>query len=123
MFEASLKLSCVQGNDLDKAVELLGAALQTRIQAHGGNAPLSVGWMPVEGPGSLMSSLLQTSKASVFADLAPKCASAYHHYGTAIFYKAQEEQDVFGAPLQQAAEEQEDDEEEPGKRGIAATGE
>ncbi len=29
-------LPCVQANDLDKAVELLGAALQTRIQAHGG---------------------------------------------------------------------------------------
>ena len=28
-------------------------------------------------------------------------------------YKAQEEQDVFGAPLQQAAEEQENDVEEP----------
>lgn len=46
------------------------------------------------------------------ADLAPECASAYHHYGTAIFYKAQEEQDVFGAPLQQAAAEAQEEEEE-----------
>ncbi|CAK0783497.1 hypothetical protein CVIRNUC_006696 [Coccomyxa viridis] len=74
-------MASLRANDLDKAVELLGAALQTRIQAYG--------------------------------ELASDCATAYHHYGTAIFYKAQEEQDVFGAPLQQAAEEQENDVEEP----------
>lgn len=58
------------------------------------------------------------------ADLAPECASAYHHYGTAIFYKAQEEQDVFGAPLQQAAEEQEEDDdgEDEGREAAAVTG-
>ncbi len=52
-------------------------------------------------------------KVTLHAELASECATAYHHYGTAIFYKAQEEQDVFGAPLQQAAEEQENDVEEP----------
>ena len=52
-------------------------------------------------------------RAISHAELAPECATAYHHYGTAIFYKAQEEQDVFGAPLQQAAEEQEEGEEQP----------
>ncbi len=57
------------------------------------------------------------------ADLAPECASAYHHYGTAIFYKAQEEQDVFGAPLQQAAEEQDDDKQEKDIMDNFATGE
>ena len=53
------------------------------------------------------------SQRILHAELASECATAYHHYGTAIFYKAQEEQDVFGAPLQQAAEEQENDVEEP----------
>ena len=52
-------------------------------------------------------------KVILHAELASECATSYHHYGTAIFYKAQEEQDVFGAPLQQAAEEQENDVEEP----------
>ena len=59
----------------------------------------------------------------LYADLAPECASAYHHYGTAIFYKAQEEQDVFGAPLQQAAEEQDDVDEEKEIMDNPATGE
>ena len=62
-------------------------------------------------------------RESLCADLAPECASAYHHYGTAIFYKAQEEQDVFGAPLQQAAEEQEEDSEERENGEVARQGE
>lgn len=41
MLKGLTMLSCVQANDLDKAVELLGAALQTRIQAHGGVSPRS----------------------------------------------------------------------------------
>ena len=52
------------------------------------------------------------------AELAPECATAYHHYGTAVFYKAQEEQDVFGAPLQLAADEQDKDEERPEKASM-----
>ncbi len=69
-----------------------------------------------------MFGMQQESTGKPCADLAPECASAYHHYGTAIFYKAQEEQDVFGAPLQQAAEEQEDNGEERDDRNVAATG-
>ena len=37
------------------------------------------------------------------ADVDIKCASTYFRYGAALFYKAQDEQDVFGAPLQAAA--------------------
>ncbi len=39
------------------------------------------------------------------AELSLECASCYHRYGEALFYKAQEESDVFGAPIQQAAQE------------------
>lgn len=44
------------------------------------------------------------------AELAQECASSYHRYGEALFYKAQEESDVFGAPIQQAAIDKESDE-------------
>ena len=37
------------------------------------------------------------------AELAKECGACYHRYGAALFYRAQEESDVFGAPLQQAA--------------------
>lgn len=39
------------------------------------------------------------------ADTDIRCASTYFRYGAALFYKAQDEQDVFGAPLQAAAAE------------------
>lgn len=78
---------------------------------------------PSEVQAFVKASMQQTFRGDLFADLAPECASAYHHYGTAIFYKAQEAQDVFGAPLQQAAEEQEDDGEEQDNRVVAHRGE
>lgn len=37
------------------------------------------------------------------ADVNIKCASTYFRYGAALFYKAQDEQDVFGSSLQAAA--------------------
>ena len=37
------------------------------------------------------------------ADVDIRCASTYFRYGAALFYKAQDEQDVFGASLQAAA--------------------
>ena len=40
---------------------------------------------------------------SVCADVDIRCASTYFRYGAALFYKAQDEQDVFGATLQAAA--------------------
>lgn len=40
---------------------------------------------------------------STCADVDIKCASTYFRYGAALFYKAQDEQDVFGATLQAAA--------------------
>ena len=52
------------------------------------------------------------------ADINIKCASTYFRYGAALFYKAQDEQDVFGSSLQAAtAQEEADvaDEEESGK--------
>ena len=36
------------------------------------------------------------------ADVDIRCASTYFRYGAALFYKAQDEQDVFGASLQAA---------------------
>lgn len=38
------------------------------------------------------------------ADAAPECASTYFQYGAALFRKAQEDSDVFGAQLQTAAD-------------------
>ncbi len=37
------------------------------------------------------------------AELAEECGACYHRYGAALFYRAQEEGDLFGAPLRQAA--------------------
>ncbi len=39
--------------------------------------------------------------------MALECASAYYRYGSALFYKAQQDNDVLGAPLRQAADERE----------------
>ena len=36
------------------------------------------------------------------ADVDVRCASTYFRYGAALFYKAQDEQDVFGSSLQAA---------------------
>lgn len=38
-----------------------------------------------------------------------KCASTYFRYGAALFYKAQDEQDVFGSSLQAATAHEEAD--------------
>ena len=38
------------------------------------------------------------------ADQAAECGGAYYRYGAALFYKAQDEADVFGDNLQDAAE-------------------
>ena len=40
---------------------------------------------------------------SWYAAEAPETASSYFHYGVALLRKAQEDQDVFGAQLQDAA--------------------
>lgn len=39
-----------------------------------------------------------------YAGQAAECGSAYYRYGAALFYKAQDEADVFGGNLQDAAE-------------------
>ena len=44
---------------------------------------------------------------AVSAEDALECASAYYRYGMALFCRAQEESDVFGAPLQSAVAAQE----------------
>lgn len=52
------------------------------------------------------------------ADVNIKCASTYFRYGAALFYKAQDEQDVFGSSFQAATAHDEADvaeEEESGK--------
>lgn len=59
------------------------------------------------------------------ADINIKCASTYFRYGAALFYKAQDEQDVFGSSLQAAtAQEEADvaDEEESGKYLMQTVG-
>lgn len=38
-------------------------------------------------------------------ELSLECASTYYEYGAALLYKARDDADVFGAPLQQAADE------------------
>lgn len=61
---------------------------------------------------------------SYLADVDIKCASTYFRYGAALFYKAQDEQDVFGSTLQ-AATAHEDaeavEEESSGKRFCVKT--
>ena len=104
-----------QGNDLEKAVELLGQALQTRISAYGGDAVRDRGpiqcyctlhWQRWLAGGQPMHSglLLRLIRfPTCCAELAEECGTCYHRYGAALFYRAQEESDVFGATLQQAA--------------------
>ena len=101
--------ACIlQKNDLDRAVELFGIVLQTRCQKYGGQllATFRFSKCPVLQH--------QVCKASMHlsnpqwyvccdAEVHVKCASTYFRYGAALFYKAQDEQDVFGAPLQAAA--------------------
>jgi len=43
----------------------------------------------------------------VRAEMALECASAYYRYGSALFYRAQQDNDVLGVPLRQAADERE----------------
>ncbi|KAK9804881.1 hypothetical protein WJX72_010033 [[Myrmecia] bisecta] len=70
--------------------------------------------------------VLQTRVAK-YGDMDLRCADAYHRYGSALFYKAQDEADVFGASVQQAVrekdaaagtEEQEGDDEEAEEEGV-----
>lgn len=49
----------------------------------------------------LFGQVLQT-RCQHFGDVDIKCASTYFRYGAALFYKAQDEQDVFGSTLQAA---------------------
>ena len=51
--------------------------------------------------------------------MALECASAYYRYGCALFYKAQQDNDVLGAPLRQAADEREAAAEGKGPAGAA----
>ena len=48
--------------------------------------------------------MLAPMSDALLADQAPECGSAYYRYGAALFYKAQDEADVFGDNLQGAAE-------------------
>ena len=93
----------MQVDDLDQAVELFGLVLQTRCQVFGGDH------MHVER-NCLLSQAMFNHKRSLLAETAChiadvdiRCASTYYRYGAALFYKAQDEQDVFGASLQAAA--------------------
>lgn len=57
----------------------------------------------------LDASAVPTQSAAVApADEAQQCAQAYLQYGRALFLKAQEESDVFGAQLRDAAKQQAD---------------
>ena len=38
-------------------------------------------------------------------ETAEECGTAYYRYGAALFYRAQEEQDVFGDDMRSAAQE------------------
>lgn len=49
----------------------------------------------------LFGQVLQT-RCQQFGDVDIRCASTYFRYGAALFYKAQDEQDVFGSTLQAA---------------------
>ena len=53
--------------------------------------------------------------------MALECASAYYRYGCALFYKAQQDNDVLGAPLRQAADEREAAAEGKGPAGARGT--
>lgn len=55
------------------------------------------------------------------AEMALECASAYYRYGCALFYKAQQDNDVLGAPLRQAADEREAAAEGKGLAGAGGT--
>ena len=64
---------------------------------------------------------LRLTVCHCLADVDIKCASTYFRYGAALFYKAQDEQDVFGSTLQAAAANDEADvaeDEESGKRSC-----
>ncbi|KAL3162686.1 hypothetical protein ABBQ38_008730 [Trebouxia sp. C0009 RCD-2024] len=70
----------------------------------------------------LFGQVLQT-RCQQFGDVNIKCASTYFRYGAALFYKAQDEQDVFGSSLQAAtaheeADVAEDDESEDEKENV-----
>lgn len=87
-------------DDLDRAVELFGLVLQTRCQKFGGTTAVCFRQLVA----FLLHNPVQSAKLLLFsADVDIQCASTYFRYGAALFYKAQDEQDVFGAPLQAAA--------------------
>lgn len=109
------RLHCPQINELEKAVELLGEALQSHISAFGGAASSpSCACCPrlTHTPEVSDATCCNCSsycgeyevlKSWLLAELGEECAAVYHRYGAALFYKAQEDSDVFGAPLRQAA--------------------
>lgn len=55
------------------------------------------------------------TRVAIHGGQAAECGSAYYRYGAALFYKAQDEADVFGGNLQDAAEKHDaqDDDHEP----------
>ena len=60
----------------------------------------------LEVSGNILTTLYKLLLPSVIiaglADVDVRCASTYFRYGAALFYKAQDEQDVFGCSLQAA---------------------
>lgn len=78
-------------------MQLLGEALELRIDLHGGGCLSS----------SKLNCLVRIADAQGIilsaVDTALECAGSYHHYGAALFAKAQEESDVFGTSFQETA--------------------
>ena len=93
----------LQADDLDQAVELFGLVLQTRCQVFGGNHMHVECNCLLSRQRSTTSAVFSAETACHLADVDIRCASTYFRYGAALFYKAQDEQDVFGASLQAAA--------------------
>jgi ferredoxin len=97
---------CIQDHKLERAVEVLGEVLQRKIGIYGGKDCVSTIDGDAIGNDARKDGLhvLALNTSSV-ADLSLESAPCYHRYGEALFYKAQDESDVFGAPIQQAAKE------------------
>jgi hypothetical protein len=111
-----------QRNEIDDAVELFFEVLQARIELHGGKAAIHGAVIrPDSGTPFSFSANLVTAPSGTpgrfseppgcasarslrsLLDLGLECASAYFKYGSCLFYKAQDEADFLGAPMQDAA--------------------
>lgn len=83
-------------NCLGKCSRLGVSYLEVHAVAAPGNTFCSTGTR------SKLTQLTNCNRDLKLADVNIKCASTYFRYGAALFYKAQDEQDVFGSSLQAA---------------------